>query len=262
MASLLHPSPTLLRSLLQYGMARFVASMRAAGKTEDEIADGIEWVKATCHKKHENPPKDTRHPIRAFDPSWNDLYKGQISDLLVVCECCEGYYLRVTTLDNIRDRDHGAPVVFIAGACREIGESDVRASIGVFYGPDCAHNFSYVMEKSDHADTKQRAEVQAAIAGIEQAYMDPEGKHHPCKILIMTDSKDLVDSMSNWIWKWKENGYRNKSGKPLANKEKFRELEKLVGEKNKDGTDVWFWHIRKEHNQDAYRLANEALDSE
>lgn len=48
------------------------------------------------------------------------------------------------------------------------------------------------------------------------------------KIKIHTDSKFLLNAMTNWIHKWKQNGWLGSKQKPVKNKEKFFELDKAV----------------------------------
>jgi ribonuclease HI len=211
-----------------------------------------------CHKKHENSPTNTEHPIRAFDPSWNELYQGQMSDILVTCPGCHEYHLRVRMRFNPRKMDPSSKVIFIDGACRNNGTYNARASIGIFFGPGCERNYGEELP-DDLPATNQVAELYAATTAIQDT-IDHEGDRKLCKLLIVTDSKYVVDGISDWIWKWKRNGWKTSNGTAVTNRDGFEELDRLVKQLEAKDTDVWFWHVPRALNREADRLAKEALD--
>lgn len=55
--------------------------------------------------------------------------------------------------------------------------------------------------------------------------------------------------------------YRTARGQPVVNHELFHELDTLMTEYEENDIPVWFWHARREFNQNADRLANEAPDA-
>lgn len=233
-----------------------MAPSNRLGLDEDSLA----WRKADCHKKHEAELPVTENPIRAFDPSRNRLYRGEMSDILEPCYGCAEYHLRVTTPGKPRDIDPCGLAVFIDGACRDNGRSYARASIGVFFGPGSERNYGCILG-SRIQFTNQVAEISAAINAIRDTRSwYPEEEKKICKLLIVTDSKYLVEGISDYIWKWKRNGWRNARGEPVHNQELFQELDGLVSEMEEEGIEVCFWHVRRELNGEADRLANEALD--
>lgn len=89
---------------------------------------------------------------------------------------------------------------------------------------------------------------------------DPHENRRLCKLLVITDSKYLVDGISKWIWRWKRNDWTATSGAPVSNKRAFKELDRLVNVLEDRGTDVWFWHVSRDLNREADRMAKGRLD--
>lgn len=214
----------------------------------------------TCHKQHEHPPTGRLHPIRAFNPTWNELYHGKISDVISTSPCCCEWRLRVQSPLHEEDLDSASVAMSVDGACRNNGRRNAQASIGVYFGPRAESNYSELLPE-DLPATNQVAELYAAISALQDT-LDHRGPDREfCKVLILTDSKYLVDGISEWIWKWKRNGYLNVKGLAVTNKELFQTLDCLISRLEQNGSDVWFWHVGRENNREADRLANEALDS-
>ncbi|KZP05883.1 ribonuclease H-like protein [Athelia psychrophila] len=79
-------------------------------------------------------------------------------------------------------------------------------------------------------------------------------------IVLLSDSKNLVDGMTKYIHTWKENGWKTAAGKPVVNQEDFKELDALI-EAMADpehGLDVEFWHVKRKYNRLADKLATKA----
>jgi len=107
--------------------------------------------------------------------------------------------------------------VYTDGACEENGRRGARAGIGVYWGPN--HRFN-VSEPLLGRQTNNRAEIHAAIRAIRQA--KSEGLPG---INVHTDSKFMIKSITEWIQKWKRNGWKLSTGSPVINREDFEELE-------------------------------------
>jgi ribonuclease HI len=78
--------------------------------------------------------------------------------------------------------------------------------------------------------------------------------------VLKADSVYLVGSMTETIGKWRQNGFVNAQGLEVAHANYFRELDWLVGYLRRLGVDVQFWQVARAENEEADRLANEALD--
>ncbi len=68
--------------------------------------------------------------------------------------------------------------------------------------------------------TNNQMELKAAISAL--SYFKT-----PCKIKIYTDSEYVLKGITQWIFKWKKNGFKTKDGKPVKNRELWEELDKL-----------------------------------
>ena len=127
--------------------------------------------------------------------------------------------------------------VFVDGAC--IGNGlpfpDSGAGIGVWFGDNHHLNFNWSVTDSDcnvlslcrhvekHTQSNQRAEIQAAHSAITIAI-----REKIFALRINTDSKYVLDGITNWIKKWKRNGWINSRGNPVANKGDWSNLSNEI----------------------------------
>lgn len=79
-----------------------------------------------------------------------------------------------------------------------------------------------------------------------------------CEIQLFTDSKYVMDGITNWIAGWKARGWKTADKKPVKNIDLWQELDSLV-EKH----DIkWNWvkgHAGDHYNEIADTLATEAI---
>lgn len=163
-------------------------------------------------------------------------------------------------------------VIAVDGACRNNGKPHAKASYGVFFH---CNNYGWNQQKtlSDDVKTNQQAELRAGLAGLQSAkklrLLNTElcGKPRPqgpmrklSRVVIKTDSAYLVNAMTNWVFKWRNNDYTNSHGRPVTNASLFRQLEAELKELFDLNVHVQFWHVRREQNREADLLANAALD--
>ncbi|UZP36742.1 hypothetical protein NXS19_004558 [Fusarium pseudograminearum] len=155
--------------------------------------------------------------------------------------------------------------IFIAvdGACRGNGTPDARAAIGVFVGETSPFNQSLLLCQAPA--TNQIAELNAGITALEQAIdilqTKALGEDPLHTVVIKADSEYLVKGMTEWVFKWEVNGYKNAKRDPVKNSELFKELHRLVKVLNTSDVEVLFWHVPREMNKEADRLANQAFKS-
>ena len=119
-----------------------------------------------------------------------------------------------------------------------------------------------VLEYKDHVKelsgscpgvTNNQMELMAAIKGIEAIKRD-------IPINLYTDSQYLKKGMTEWIFAWKQNGWRNSQKKPIKNQDLWQILDGL-GEKH---TINWHWvkaHAGHPQNERADSLASEAAET-
>ncbi|KAG5957588.1 hypothetical protein E4U58_005826 [Claviceps cyperi] len=113
--------------------------------------------------------------------------------------------------------------------------------------------------------TNQVAELRAGIIALELAmdiwwdeWFGEDGNQRLREVVIKADSGYLVKEMTDYIFKWKQNGFLTTKRTSATNRALFEELEALVNELNGLGIDVYFWHVPRSFNQSADRLAKMA----
>ena len=75
-----------------------------------------------------------------------------------------------------------------------------------------------ILTGSEPQSTNNKMEMLAALRGL-------QALKERCEIEIITDSQYLQRGMSQFLAKWKANGWRSSSGKPVLNRELWLELE-------------------------------------
>jgi ribonuclease HI len=101
--------------------------------------------------------------------------------------------------------------------------------------------------------TNQRMELQAAIEAL-------KALKKPSEITIYSDSKYVIQGITEWIDGWKQRGWKNASKKPVANQDLWEALDKL----NHTHQVHWQWvkgHAGHEGNERADALARQAIPS-
>lgn len=78
--------------------------------------------------------------------------------------------------------------------------------------------------------TNNRAELQAAITGL-------KALKRPCKVKVVSDSKYVVQGMTEWVHGWSRRGWKTASGDPVKN----RELWEALVEAAKPHQVRWEW---------------------
>lgn len=105
---------------------------------------------------------------------------------------------------------------------------------------------------ADTETTNNRMEIMAAI----QALM---ALQQPCQVELHTDSQYLQKGVSEWLPKWKKNGWKTANKKPVKNIDLWQMLE-LETERHKVS---WRWvkgHSNHKENDLVDALANQAID--
>lgn len=101
--------------------------------------------------------------------------------------------------------------------------------------------------------TNNQMELSAAIEGLSILT-------EPCNVELFTDSKYVMDGITQWIRNWKKNNWRTAAKKDVKNKELWQKLDKLITQHQVQ------WHWVKGHSGDAGNeaadlLANKGIDS-
>lgn len=102
--------------------------------------------------------------------------------------------------------------------------------------------------------TNNQMELTAAIKALEEL-------KEPCDITLYTDSKYVMQGLTEWMPNWKKNNWKTAARKPVKNKELWIELDDLAQKHQIN----WQWvkgHNGDPGNERADALANRGIDRE
>jgi ribonuclease HI len=100
--------------------------------------------------------------------------------------------------------------------------------------------------------TNNRMELMAAIQAL-------EALKKPCRVELHTDSRYVMDGISQWISAWKARGWKTAAKAPVKNEDLWRRLDEA---RNRHDVD-WRWvkgHNGHELNERADALARKGLN--
>ena len=104
---------------------------------------------------------------------------------------------------------------------------------------------------SEENTTNNRMELSAAIMALQEINMNSE-------ITIYTDSIYVKKGITEWVLKWKDNGWKNSNKEPIKNKDLWEKLVNLC----EQNTINWKWvkaHASNKYNNLADELATKAI---
>ncbi len=100
--------------------------------------------------------------------------------------------------------------------------------------------------------TNNQMELMAAIRGL-------EALTQPCEVSLTTDSKYVLQGMTEWMAGWKRKGWKSASGQPVKNQDLWQRLDKAA----QPHKIKWNWvrgHTGHPENERVDNLANRAID--
>ena len=101
--------------------------------------------------------------------------------------------------------------------------------------------------------TNNQMELSASIEGL-------NALKEKCSVELFTDSKYVMDGITQWITNWKKNNWRTAAKKDVKNKELWQKLDQLISYHQVQ----WHWvkgHSGDAGNEQADFLANKGIDS-
>jgi ribonuclease HI len=104
---------------------------------------------------------------------------------------------------------------------------------------------------AERATTNNRMELKAAIEGL-------RALKRPCRVALYTDSNYLRYGITEWLARWKANGWRTADRQAVKNQDLWEALEEAMRPHEVE----WHWvrgHAGNPGNERADRLAREAL---
>lgn len=103
----------------------------------------------------------------------------------------------------------------------------------------------------ERATTNNRMEMMAVIRALGAI-------KKPSTVIVHTDSRYVMDGVTQWLKRWKANGWKTADKKPVKNEDLWRTLDEAV-----NGHDVhWRWvrgHAGHPENERADALARAAM---
>ncbi len=100
--------------------------------------------------------------------------------------------------------------------------------------------------------TNNKMELQAAIEGL-------KALKEPCEVMLYTDSKYVMQGMTEWLQGWKAKGWKTAAKKPVKNVEFWQALDEQVARHKV----AWQWvkgHSGHRENEIADQLANQGCN--
>ncbi|KAK6515519.1 hypothetical protein TWF506_007852 [Arthrobotrys conoides] len=221
-------------------------------------------------------------------PTINNL---NLEDQITACPTCKQYCAKCC--QHPKGTCHHHRLFFADGSCLNNGDGGARAGVGVAGSAEnedlqISKPFSdLVLGGGNTKRTSQIAELRAAIEAVamisrfydeygpdeeetpkpkldyrkrkhQKISQDPE---EPPFCVIAMDSQYVVKGMTDWLPKWKANGFKNAKGNEPANLSLFLTLEQdicRVEKKWVGGVVICFWWIPREYNKIADGLAQNA----
>ncbi|WP_281502015.1 ribonuclease HI [Alcanivorax sp. S6407] len=108
------------------------------------------------------------------------------------------------------------------------------------------------MHGGEPETTNNRMELMAAIAGL-------EALRQPCQVVLTTDSRYVMDGVTQWMPNWKKRGWKTASKQPVKNVDLWQRLDAATAPHDID----WQWvkgHSGHPENERADALANKGID--
>lgn len=142
--------------------------------------------------------------------------------------------------------------LYTDGGCRGNGKEVNVGGAGIIflYGPH-RKEYSFGLRNI----TNNIMEMEACIEGLKAITRKDIPVH------IYTDSQYVCNAFNkNWLDRWKRNGWKNKEGRPVANKDRWVTFSSMV---NQFDSVTFHWvkgHNGNTHNERADVLANEEMD--
>jgi ribonuclease HI len=105
---------------------------------------------------------------------------------------------------------------------------------------------------SEAATTNNRMELMAAIGAL-------SALKRRCRVLLYTDSRYVMQGITEWLPQWKARGWRTAAREPVKNQDLWEKLDAAAAAQDIQ----WHWvkgHSGDEGNEYVDELANRAID--
>ncbi|KAJ5200236.1 hypothetical protein N7491_008964 [Penicillium cf. griseofulvum] len=249
---------------LSQGMEGCVHSSTAHGPVKGHSRHHV--AGSPAKKDGEITPADRRFRAEDEYPPRFTLREMEIDLGSWVCLACPTSTRRCLDCKQYEGHEDSL-IIAIHGECIT-GKFGKRSAIGVFYGRGNAGNITWpISGKDEHSHTTQIAELTACLRALRNATSIIDKRRNMMRkgkilmplntFVIKTDSEYLVRSLTEWLPKWKNNGWKTCKGVPVANVDMFKLIEAGITMVEMV-VQVKFWLVPKENNLEATCLAKMA----
>lgn len=204
-----------------------------------------------------------------MDPDAPVPYKPSPSSLTKYDSSVDlSYLVREDPLTLEPFADEGTLIVYTDGACSSNGQADAQAGIAGYFGPNSRYNLDEALCPHCKPQTSQFAELFAIGETLHQVHNtvlndledDASERREVEDVVVVTDSAYAVGCLSEWITKWRTNGFKNCKGNPVEHGDLIQDLDDLLNHLSENhGVSVRFWQVPREWNRVADRMAKRAV---
>lgn len=142
-------------------------------------------------------------------------------------------------------------VIYTDGACSgNPGPGGWGVLLQAYKGKDLVKERALL--GGEKATTNNQMELRAAIEGL-------NALERPSHVCVRTDSRYVVDGITGWIHRWKNNQWKAKGKKPVKNIELWKRLDQSCARHHNV---TWQWvkgHAKEKGNEKADELARQGM---
>jgi len=143
-------------------------------------------------------------------------------------------------------------VVFTDGSCMK-KKDGIKCGYGVYFPNG---EFDNISKKFTDNPTNQRAELYAILKALKTIKKNLQDIIY--NIIIYTDSKYSIQSLTQWIIEWKKNNWKTSSGKDVMNQDIIKKIDKIT---EKYGGKIDYIHVFSHtKKKDFYSVSNDIAD--
>lgn len=144
-------------------------------------------------------------------------------------------------------------IVFTDGACTANGGKNAKGGIGVYFPNAELENISEKFTQSPI--TNQRAELSAIYKALKLITDKLEFN----KIIIITDSRYSIKSLTEWIKNWEKNEWKTANKKPVKNLDLIKPIYSIL---KKYDNRIKFNHVRSHTGKKDFNSLGNAMADE
>jgi ribonuclease HI len=152
--------------------------------------------------------------------------------------------------------------VYVDGGCRGNGQPGSIGAAAAVFRTKYGKRKTWTRELPRYPTaTNQRAEITAIMLALElvlEKYNELDS-YPRLKVKLYSDSRYAIGCMTEWIYKWTQNGWKNAAGYEVANRDLIEEASDLDDRVKRLGDIEYIWIPRSE-NQEADEACNDAMD--